>query len=339
MFNPTSLAIVSTYKCTASCQECCFECSPKLTKRISFNDIKSFIDQASVIETVKYIVWSGGECFLLGKDLENGIAYGKSKGLNSRCVTNGFWANSIEIAKNKLIRLQKKGLKELNLSTGDDHQVYVSIDNILNAAIAAVQLNITVAIAVETTANSRFSKKDILTHPKYVQYIANSDFEKYITIMNTVWMSFHEDRVFEYPDIMEFTNNLSGCDSIFDAIVITPDKSIVSCCGLTMEHIPEMHMGIMDENNLLNLYKSQFNDFLKIWIYVDGAEGILKKVQEWDCGIKYPRFVHMCQACAYMYHTPEVQKVIFENYESIFSEIMEKYKAKVLLRESSVSMV
>ena len=76
--------------------------------------------------------------FLLGNDLNLIIDYASRIGLSARVVTNGYWAKSPEIAKEKLLELSKCGLKEVNFSTGEDHQEWVSYDNIVYGSIAAL---------------------------------------------------------------------------------------------------------------------------------------------------------------------------------------------------------
>lgn len=80
MNGPSKGVIVPTFRCTAECKECCFECSPSIQKRLSWSDIKEFIDEVANFESIKILVWSGGECFLLGEELRKGIEYAKEKG-------------------------------------------------------------------------------------------------------------------------------------------------------------------------------------------------------------------------------------------------------------------
>lgn len=107
MLNPIQAVVLTTFKCTAACPECCFECSPDNEKILSYQEIVSFLEQCHKKWNMKRVIWSGGECFLLGEDLKRGIAYAKKLGMYSRCVTNGFWATSEEIAYEKLKELHQ----------------------------------------------------------------------------------------------------------------------------------------------------------------------------------------------------------------------------------------
>ncbi|EGJ27896.1 hypothetical protein [Streptococcus porcinus] len=65
VIDPKSIGILTTMKCTAACQECCFECSPNRKERITFTEIKEIIDSIVIaFPTIKVIAWTGGECTL-----------------------------------------------------------------------------------------------------------------------------------------------------------------------------------------------------------------------------------------------------------------------------------
>lgn len=73
---PTTITIVSTYKCTAACKNCCFQCSPNKNKRLSFNEMKVFIDScmAEYSKSLKVLVITGGECMLFFNDVKKIIS-------------------------------------------------------------------------------------------------------------------------------------------------------------------------------------------------------------------------------------------------------------------------
>src|SRR2546421_2475345 len=92
MIEPEILTILGTYKCTAACENCCFDSNPYLTKRLDLDRIIGFIDEGARFPSCKIVVFSGGECFLLRDDLNKAVARATSLGLSTRCVTNGYWA-------------------------------------------------------------------------------------------------------------------------------------------------------------------------------------------------------------------------------------------------------
>jgi len=335
LIGPSMGAILLTYRCPAECDECCFECGPYLqNSTLDFEDIKTFIDKISNINTLKLLVWSGGECFLEYSKLIEGISYANSKKLPSRCVTNGFWATSIEQAKKKLEPLKKAGLIELNFSTGDSHQQFVSVDRVLNGTVAALELGLTVFIAVETNKSKKFTVSDFKNHEIYRKYIKNTILENRCKVTPTIWVSFHKNNIYTYED--DFPTN-SGCSGIFDTLSLEPRRGALSCCGLTANHIKEMHLGSVQSPHLLENYFKQQADFLKIWIFTEGPEEIVNQACEW-LNQSPPRFHHKCLYCAYLYNSDEIKQVIFKNYTKIKNRVLDKYRAKCIMQDEYLLM-
>lgn len=335
MLNPIQAVVLTTFKCTAACPECCFECSPDNEKILSYQEIVSFLEQCHKKWNMRRVIWSGGECFLLGEDLKRGIAYAKKLGMYSRCVTNGFWATSEEIAYEKLKELHQLGLEELNLSTGDEHQLYVPQDRILNATIAAAKLNMRVVISIETREKTKVTREKFINDPRYQAEIENTELKKFVSILSAIWVSYHKDTVFEYSENSEDYVEYKGCDSLFESICLTPNRTIVGCCGLSVEHIPEMTIGNFGED-LSEILEKQFHDFLKIWLYVDGPKKILDYVKEWENNIEIPKFMHTCQACAFIYQNKRVQEIINNNFKKCYTEVLERFKAKQTLKNAKI---
>lgn len=221
---------------------------------------------------MQLLVWSGGECFLEYKTLTIGIEYAKQQGLSSRCVSNAFWAKSIEQAKNKLLPLKERGLVELNFSIGDSHQKFVPIERVMNATVAALQLGIKVFIAVESTSRSIFTPKDIFENELYLKYIKGTSLENIFSAEPTVWVSFHDNNSYEYGEIV---GNSGGCEGIFDTISLEPSLGLMGCCGITSNHIPEMHLGRVSEGDAYHRYLAQQDVFFKLWIFTEGPEAIV----------------------------------------------------------------
>ena len=66
--DPKIITVVTTYKCTAACRECCFQCSPKINVRLTYEEINRFITTAvrEFKDSIQLCVFTGGECTLLG---------------------------------------------------------------------------------------------------------------------------------------------------------------------------------------------------------------------------------------------------------------------------------
>lgn len=58
-------------------------------------------------DSITRLALTGGECFLLGDDLDEIIRYGASKGLSVDVISNGYWGNHIKAPMNVLKRSGK----------------------------------------------------------------------------------------------------------------------------------------------------------------------------------------------------------------------------------------
>ena len=92
---PQSLTILPTYKCNAACEQCCFESNPQIKHKGSLESIKNNLESAKkAFPSLKLIVFSGGEVFLLKDKLFDAIKHARLLGFQVRCVTNAFWAKT-----------------------------------------------------------------------------------------------------------------------------------------------------------------------------------------------------------------------------------------------------
>jgi len=142
-FSPHTLTTLCTYQCTAACRQCCFGSGPKVKGRLGRHTIIARIEEARrEFPNLKLVVFSGGEALMLTDDLFASIAHGTSAGLLTRVVSNGYWGKTPGMARNTVAKLQKAGLCELNLSVGRDHQEWIPVSSVINAAVAAADAGV-----------------------------------------------------------------------------------------------------------------------------------------------------------------------------------------------------
>ena len=128
---------------------------------------------------------------------------------------------------------------------------------------------------------------------------------------------------------MDETYNFQPCDSVLNFLGINPLGNIINCCGLTMEYIPSMKAGKYQKGSLKEMYYNNFNDFMKIWLKVDGPEKniilcLSEKIKIWRNTLK--SIVHPCQACAIIYKNPEVRETLNNYYKEIVTSTIIKYE-------------
>lgn len=329
---PSVISFVTTNKCTAACKDCCFGCNPHKNDRLSLDDMKNYIDQSlEAYSTIKVLVLTGGECFTLGNDLDNIIKYGADKGLVVRVVTNAYWAKSFKKAYKRLKELSELGLKEVNVSTGDEHLKWVSYDNIVYTISASLKLNLTTVINVETSPMSDFSSKQLKEDTRLIKY-----FEKFIDkklmVFNGVWMPFTKSTENEMKSNGNDKSKKNGvcltnrCTSLFNTISINPFHQVNACCGLTSEYIPYLTLGNAKKYSIKKLYEYQFDDFLKIWLFNEGPQKIMEFVSEIEPNKKIDTTGwHVCQICAELFRDEEKIAIIQQHYNKVYSNIILKH--------------
>ena len=326
IIKPHTISFLTTYQCTSACKNCCFHCNPKMKQRLTLDEMKLYLDQSIKYyeDSLKVLVLTGGECTILDEDLLSIIEYGSKYGLIVRIVTNGHWAMTFEKARIMIAKLIDAGLKEINFSTGDDLQEFVPYDNIVNGAVASLERKITCVINVETHDNAKFSSKQFLTEEKLKPYFNNKDGNSLI-IENGLWIPFSSNS--------DVTNNSytwvkrqaeQRCDSLFNTITINPFSKMIACCGLTSEYISCLRLGNLKKYTVKELYENQFNDLIKLWLFVDGPAKVLKYVQNGRGKICNPRG-HVCEICASIFKDSENIKYILEHQNEIKTNVLLKY--------------
>ncbi|MBI4350248.1 MAG: radical SAM protein [Elusimicrobia bacterium] len=332
-FKPANLVFVSTYKCTAACKNCCFTCSQDATlPSLPINRILHYLEEGTTgFPSIKLAVFTGGECFLLGKDLVKAIAAAKTHGLQTRCVTNGYWATSKETAVKTLSKLRSAGLDELNFSTGDEHQRYVPFNRIISGVTTACEIGIRTVLVIEGGADSGFTVQTFISTPEIAELL-KSPFSKNLIIMTNVWIDFSNKSINgEQQNVALNLSEDTGCSNILESVIISPDERLLSCCGLTLKDIPEMDMGKIQGKGLKKLYEEQANDFLKLWLRVEGPQGIIDNISDDPLNHK---FKHPCEACLALFSSDKIREKLIENYTSRVPDIMFKYKFKGLLQKA-----
>jgi hypothetical protein len=328
--HPETLTLIATYQCTAACENCCFGSHPGIRKRLSLDRILHHIDQAAALGSIKLVVFTGGECFLLGNDLVQAVARCSLHGLATRCVSNGYWATSERSAMARLRPLAQAGLGDLNVSTGDAHQEFIPLDRIVNAMKAAAELNMRALVVVEAKQQRTFSSAALRADPRWAELEAGDKVRFPPLTFESPWMSMDPSAPLEQPERKcACRGNLArraGCDSVLRTVVVTPEETLGACCGLTREQIPELNAGSLREASMASLVDSMCNDFLKIWVSVDGPAHILAWAAERDPEIQWEgRFAHHCDSCRFMYSDPRVRAVISAHWQEAADDVLFRF--------------
>lgn len=324
---PDTLTLITTYTCNAACTECCFGCNPNIQGRLSLQSMLNHIDEAHAgFPALKLVVFTGGECFLLKQDLFSAIAHAHQLGLSTRCVTNGFWGKAATKCKQTVNHLVNAGINEINISTGLDHQEWVPQDSVVKAATALVEAGVFTLITIEADTADSNCRQRLLERPEIRKLLKQPNLFR---VQNNSWMPFtveHQSRT----NTIDRSDLTGGCGQVFHNAVVTPSEELSACCGLTLEHIPEMKIGFSGiGGSLSEHYYRQYEDFLKIWLSVDGPFTIMTRLigDEADDAMreKLAAVVHICQACVILHQHPRFRQLLEERYQEFVPEIMSRF--------------
>jgi hypothetical protein len=331
LVQPEVVTILGTYKCTAQCENCCFGSNPFLTERLSLQEILTFIHEVAQYPTCKLVVFSGGECFLLGDDLVAAVKFATDLGLATRCVTNGYWAKSLTHGRGRLKPLVEAGLKELNLSTGDFHQRWVAQETVVNAACLAMDLGLPTVVMVELQRDRGVTAASFSADDRIRERLEDGSVN--FKIVESPWMPMDPAEIIEQEDERVLSRRTlhmrGGCHSILQTVVATPNRQIGFCCGLAREKIPELNLD-WRPGSFSTAVEAASTDFMKIWLWVDGPDRILAWAARKDPRIEWEgRYSHHCQTCLAVFSNPLVRKVIRENYRERIDDVLLRLSVKM----------
>lgn len=325
--DPKSLTIITTYSCTAACKGCCFGCSPKRKEKLSFIEIKNIInDFLKEFPSIEVIIFTGGEPFLLGDDLLKAIKYTSSLHKMSRIVSNAYWAKNYKTAYCMLRKYKESGLCEINYSTGDSHQEYVPYDNIVFACRAALDLSLPTGVNVETHECKKFHARILQNDKRLLKYETKNSF----WIKSGVWIPCDSDRDLESNKIQSQNRSLKehGCNSLFHNLTVSPDKALFSCCGFNVDQNSFLQFGKYGRENLKEAYFSQFDDLLKLWLFVSGPKAVAEFINVNKCRTGQSIELsgkHPCAICKEIYSNPDNMGILKKNYRKIFPTVLFEY--------------
>ena len=327
---PSALTILPTYQCTAACENCCFGCTPRVEGRIPQDRLLHYIREARKIPSLRLIVFSGGECFLLGDDLDEAIAEASGEHIITRCVSNGSWAETPAIARDRVRALASRGLDELNISTGDFHQRWVDIERVGYAAEAAVVEGLQTVVMVEIHEGRKFDGTALVDTASVKRIYANPELARRFQIVESPWMSNKSEAAVAQPaDRLISRTNLNasgGCTSVLSSIVISPSEYLIACCGLAHEQIPAMRLGSLRSISFAQLIEQARADFLKQWILIEGPHKILEWAAEKDPSIEWEdKYAHICDACRRLHSDERVMKVVARHGEAKATDVMLRF--------------
>jgi hypothetical protein len=289
--------------------------------------LRQYIHQAAEIRSVKVVVFTGGECFLLVRELDESVKVAASLKFVTRFVSNAYWAHTPAAARRRLQRLQNCGLQEANFSTGEQHARFVPPEYVRYGAIAAAELGLTSLVSVDSFGDSQFDFDAFIDHEEFQRHINAGT----IVLKVSPWMRFDGRRQLAYTRnhlerMEQYRSHGIGCPTLLKVLGINPTEELAVCCGLTLEQIPEMKVGSLRGRTIKELLATVRDDFVKIWIFLQGPDAVLRYARKQDPSIRAPRQqAHTCEVCRYVYRHPRIRETVMRQPPENMRDLVDQY--------------
>lgn len=290
---PYKIVLITTFRRNAACVDCCFGCRPDRGKIMTIDEMKHYIDicMDAYPDSIRQLDLTGGECFLLGSDLDEIIRYGKDRGLLVALVSNGYWGKSYTAALERILQLKAAGLNEIAFSVGDDHQHILPLKGCRNAAVASARAGYKVEFRMETRYGQCSVYEKLKEDSAFMRLVNAGK----IDIVFWMWRKYNNDirHGRGYPWHWRPYEESKPCDLLFKNIVITLYGDVLACCGIGNSRNPHMRLGNVWKEPVKTIYERIYEDILKVWIGTDGAQAILQYVYD-NSDIKFHQSGNGC---------------------------------------------
>jgi MoaA/NifB/PqqE/SkfB family radical SAM enzyme len=235
------LVLIYTVDCPLRCDFCWCPGERYEPPKIRKEDAIQYIKEAADLGVVKKVVFTGGEPFLFYEELVEVL--GACEGLMPvRIVTSCYWAETKELAREKLKPLVEKGLVEISCSTDPSHQVFVPAAFVENAIEAGLALGITcevVSVFWDTTSKIEETVR-VFQHPRL-------RFFRHLAVL----MGRGRQREVTWRDYdLQRPSQMGGCNPGGCDLNIYPDGEVYPCCAGELNLLGRLSFGNVKKDSL-----------------------------------------------------------------------------------------
>lgn len=318
-------SIILTTQCNFRCSHCAVTDS-KYKNMTMHNDLlNKALCFFKKLNTIKVVVFTGGEPTLYYDLLKKGIEKASKYGFITRLVTNGWWGHNEKLAQCMIEEMSKLGLNEINISFDDFHSKFNKIECVANIVKYALEYGLRIGIGILVLPNSKYNKNVILMKLSKILNLEKNELERKIYFLEDQPTPLgRATKLFnKCSEMFKHTPKLYlGCEDIMKTLAILPNGDVKSCCGHAIFHLcgekDIFYLGNLafeEIDVIVNRVKKAQGNILYWWLHMQGPIRILTKL-----GIKEKiKIVSPCQAC-YIISTKylaEVKKYIMNNYKEI----------------------
>lgn len=288
-----TLGLVLGYECNIRCRHCLWGDTLENPLRMTAAEACNYIDQASELDNIFLVGFTGGEGFLFKEVMKEAMLYAAvTYGLPSSIGSNSSFATSFDKARRILEKYRSIGLRRLQLSVDDFHQEWVAIERVRNAVRAAMDLEIKTTLVCIVTEKTKSARE-------YLEAIGVEE-GPFVEIAEAPCtpVGFAAERI-DPGDFARHPGVPSDWCSMLRVLNVLPDGSVQMCCGAPFsksafkagnakrERLSAI-VGRAEADPLFNALSSGFGVRHLIPILEENGYGHL---------IKYDQYASSCDAC------------------------------------------
>ena len=315
--------LVLTYRCNFSCDHCLSNCGPNRKETMSLEQARYYIDETVSNIKVHNVGFTGGEVFLcydLVRELTD-YTY-QQYGIPGGVVTNCFWANSRETAKQIITELYHSGLRTMVVSCDSFHLQYVPAESIRRVVHQALALGISVTVNTVVTKDGSICKNDI---PNLLA-LSPADMQNNLILKEIgplrLGRAAQAIRSENYIDTQHEQYFNGSCPFVMVTPTITPNGCMYACCCFGDAEVNSSDLigycGNANEEPLGQVYYKMQNNLLFHLLSRHGPYSLLKTVKEKRPDLKVrERYLGTCDVCVELYHNLEVRSALVEYLSGI----------------------
>ncbi|HCY8051499.1 TPA: YydG family radical SAM peptide epimerase [Staphylococcus aureus] len=313
MYNK-SVSINLDSKCNASCDHCCFSCSPFSSVKMEDSYIRTTVLEFAKNSEIDLISFTGGEIFLNYDFLEQLLTITKNYNKKVTLISNGFWGSSRKLVRKYFSYFMKYNVVALTISYDEYHEPFVKVNSVKRIfEYSRYYPNVEVSLNMAVTKNKM--SNTILSD------LGSSILGKKITKFPMISVGAAKDKINE-KDIHNFYDirkdkNMLYCPGY--EIVYHHDGEIYPCCSPA---IFETQLSLREsKNQSFERTVEKLNS--NLLLYIIRKEGfnwfldILKEKSLLDTFEIPENFPSVCSICGSLFNTTE--KINF------FKPYMERY--------------
>ncbi len=299
------LVFYVTTRCNSGCRHC-FLNDDQERQDMKASDFNRLIAEASLIDQIKTLCFSGGEPFRLGTKLNSYIYEAAKMGFDISVITSCNWARSYQVAHDKLRKLYESGLTELIVSVDEYHSEKIASKNVINTIEAAEK------IGLSTFINYKYSRNTSLdTIENEVNRLIGRAFDSAKIVYGPIYNIGRAKDKIDTKVFSGLDREIKQCTGMY--ITIYPTGEVVSCgCAVNCKNSHGLYVGNINNESIQTLYNKWVNDPIMLYLQTEGLESLFKEAQNF--GISNAAEAEGCEKCMSILSNSEFSSYLRSKY-------------------------